>query len=202
MINLLELFNTCLTISYEQIGSEVNYAFVEEKDTLYIYFECSASKQDWKANFDFKRVVYDGLFKVHRGFYECYYQVRNIILDKVYSKDWEEVIVIGYSHGSTLCGFATQDIRYHFPNLKLHGYGFESPRFVKVKKELKYMWNDFTVIRNGTDIVTHVPPKIFGFSDVGTMLKIKGDTKLVENKLPKCVKYHFPQCVIDGLEKL
>ena len=146
--------------------------------------------------------MYDGLFKVHRGFYECYYQVRNIILDKVYSKEWKEVTVIGYSHGGALCGFATQDIRYHFPKLKLRGYGFESPRFVKIKKDLKYMWDDFTVIRNGNDLVTHLPPRIFGYSDVGSMIKIKGDTKLVQKRLvPKCIKYHYQQVVIDGLKK-
>ena len=200
-MTLLKLFNTCLDIPYQTIGTNVNYAFKETGDKLEIYFECSNGLQDWLANFDFKKVVYDGLFKVHRGFYECYYQVRNIILDKVYEKDWKEVIVVGYSHGASLCGFATQDIRYHFPHLKLFGYAFESPRFVKVKRELKYMFDDLTVIRNGNDLVTHVPFKFMGFSDVGTMFNIKGDTSLVEKHIPKCIKYHYPQVVIDGLEK-
>lgn len=201
MINLLELFNTCLTISYEQIGDKVNYAFKEEKDTLYIFFEPSSSLEDWKANFDFKKEMYD-IFKVHRGFYNCYYQCRNFVLDKVYSKEWKEVIVVGYSHGGALATICHQDIRYHFPNLKVHTYAFESPRCLKVPKKYRFYWEGLTRIVNGTDIVAHCPPKIFGYTDLGTMLKVKGDTSLVEKRLPKCIKSHYPQVVEDGLEKL
>ena len=203
MNNLLELFTNCAyKVRYEQIGSEVNYAFVEEKDTLYIYFECSASKQDWKSNFDFKKTLYDGLFKVHRGFYDCYYQVRNIVLDKAYSKNWKEVVIVGYSHGGALVQFALQDIKWHLPNLDVKGYAFESPRALKVQKELRFYWETLTRIQNNWDLVCHVPPKLFSFDDLGKEIKIKGDTKLVENHLPKFIKSHYPQCVADGLEKL
>ena len=41
---LSELFYNCAyTIQYQQAGDSVNYAFVEEGDTLYIYFEGSNS---------------------------------------------------------------------------------------------------------------------------------------------------------------
>ena len=202
-MKLIDLFNTCLNIDYETIGSEVNYAFREEENTLYIYFECSNGTQDWKANLDFKKTLYDGLFKVHRGFYDCYYQVRNIVLDKAYSKNWKEVVVVGYSHGGALCQFAVQDIKWHLPNLDVKGYAFESPRALKVQKELRFYWDGLTRIVNGSDLITHLPPKIFGFDDLGKVVKIKGDTKLVEKKfVPKCIKYHYPQCVADGLQKL
>ena len=202
MINLLELFTNCAyKVHYEQVGSEVNYAFVEEGKTLYIYFQCSNGAEDWRKNFDFKHNAY-GLFKVHRGFYQAYYEVRNIILDKVYSKDYEEVIIVGYSHGSSLAQIAHQDIVYHFPNIKVQTFAFESPRCLKVPKKLRYYWDGLTRIVNGTDIVCHVPPKIFGFTDLGEVINIKGDTKLVLDKVPKCVKYHYPKCVESGLEKL
>lgn len=57
-------------------------------------------------------------------------------------------------------------------------------------------------MRDGSDIVTHCPPKIFGYCHVGNIIKIKGDSSLV-NKwyMPKCIKYHFPQVVYDGLLK-
>ena len=70
-----------------------------------------------------------------------------------------------------------------------------------MKKELKERWETFFVVRNNNDIVTHCPPAIFGFCHVGTILKIHGDTSLVEGKYCKCVKSHFPECVYDGLVK-
>ena len=198
---LLNLFETCLTISYEQIGSEVNYAFIEKdkRKTLYIYFQGSNSITDWVENFMFTKKVYKE-FRVHRGFFRAYSQVRDLLLNRVYDNDYEKIIVIGYSHGGALCQLALEDLVYHFPNLDITGYAFEAPRCVKAGKKLRERWKNLTVIRNGNDIVTHVPPKLFGYTDLGTMLKIKGDTKLVDDRVPKCVKYHYPQCVISGLE--
>ena len=201
-MTLLKLFQTCLYVKYEQTGSEVNYAFVEEGKTLYIYFQCSNGAEDWRKNFDFKHEAY-GLFKVHRGFYQAYYEVRNIVLDKVYSKDYEEVIIVGYSHGSAIATICHQDVRYHFPNIKLQTFAFESPRSLKVPKKLRYYWDGLTRIENNWDLVCHCPPRLFGFDDLGIKVKIKGDTKLVEKKfVPKCIKSHYPQCVMNGLEKL
>jgi predicted lipase len=202
-MNLKNLFSICLTILYEKVGDDVSYATQIDKvnNVLYIFFQGSASVEDWKNNFDFKEKAY-GIFKVHRGFYRCYYQVRNILLDNIYQNNYKKVVVVGYSHGGALCGLATQDIRYHFPKLEVEGYGFEAPRFVKVNKKLKYMFDDFTLIRTNNDLITHLPPKIFGFSDVGKMLKIKGDTSLVKNHLPKCIKSHYPEVVLDALSKI
>lgn len=46
-----------------------------------------------------------------------------------------------------------------------------------------------------------MPPHLFGYCEVGKMLQVYGDTALVENKLPKCVKSHYPQVVEDALKK-
>ena len=84
------------------------------------------------------------------------------------------------------------------------GYGFEAPRIYagyKVKKELQERWATFFVIRCGKDIVTHCPPSFFGYTHVGEIINIEGDISLVEERVPKCVKYHFPQVVYDGLLK-
>ena len=142
-------------------------------------------------------------FKVHRGFLDAYMEVRNIILDKAYEKKYSAIIVVGYSHGGALCQLALEDLVYHFSDMQdsIFGYAFESPRCVKAKKKYRSRWKNLTVIRDGTDLVTHCPPKIFGYNDLGTMLKIKGDTNLVQNKLLKCIKYHYPQVVLDGLKK-
>ena len=202
-MKLSKLFQNCAyDIHYQQAGDSVNYAFVEDKNTLYIYFEGSNSITDWVRNFLFTKKVFDE-FKVHRGFLAAYLEVRNIILDKAYSKQWKKIIVVGYSHGGALCQLALEDLVYHFPQMQdnIFGYAFESPRCVKAKKKYRSRWKNLTVIRDGNDLVTHCPPKIFGYNDLGTMLKIKGDVKLVQNKCLKCIKYHYPQVVKDGLLK-
>jgi len=194
-------YNCAYTIQYETIGEDVNYAFVENGDELQIYFQASNSFLDWIFNFLFPKKMY-GLFKVHRGFLRCYLQVRNIILDKVYNNNYKNIIVIGYSHGSAICQLAHQDLVYHFPSMNIQSYAFESPRCLKVPKKLRFYWNTMTRIVDGTDLITHLPPKLFGFDDLGKQLNILGDTKLVDKKIPKCIKYHYPQVVLDGLEKL
>ena len=202
MDDLYKLFHLCAyDVDYEQVGDSVNYAFQEGVNDLYIFFQGSNSITDWVENFLFSKKVY-GEFRVHRGFLMAYNQVRSIVLDKIYSKTYDKVIVVGYSHGGALATLCHEDIKYHFPKIELHTYAFESPRCVKAKKDIRKRWNDLCVIRTNQDIVCHCPPKIFGYDDLGTMLKVKGDTSLVKNRLPKCIKSHYPQVVLNALEKL
>lgn len=43
---LSELFNNCNLMSYNTIGDSVNYAFIEENDHLFIYFQGSSQISD------------------------------------------------------------------------------------------------------------------------------------------------------------
>lgn len=219
-MKLSTLFENCAyNIHYEQIGDSVNYAFVEEDRTLYIYFQGSNSITDWVRNFFFKKKAYktDGVvFRVHAGFLSAWKEVEDIIIAKITEKEpwgawnfkYDHIVVVGYSHGGALAGLCHECVWYHRPDLRedgLEGYGFESPRFYagfRVKPELRERWEKFTVIRDGDDIVTHCPPIIFGYCHVGQILKIKGDVKLVDKKILNCVKYHYPEVVDDGLKKL
>lgn len=204
MKNLKKLFSNCAyDIKYETAGHDVNYAFIQEDNTLYIYFQGSSSWLDWVRNFLFTKKVYKE-FRVHRGFYDAYEEVRNIILDKVYNIYNQElqIIIVGYSHGGALCTLCLEDLVYHFPLLDIKGYAFESPRSVKAPKKIRDRWKNLTLIRNGCDIVTHCPPKFLGYNDLGKTIKIKGDVSLVKNKLPCFIKYHYPECVYDGLKKM
>lgn len=208
-MDLSKLFYNCdVGVKYETIGDSVNYAFVDDDfdknknpRTLYIYFQGSNSITDWVENFMFTKKVYKE-FRVHKGFYRAYSQVRDIVLNRVYNSMYKKIVVVGYSHGGALCQLALEDLVYHFPELDISGVAFETPRCLKVKKKYRDRWKNLITVRDGTDIVTHCPPKIFGYTDLGTRIKIKGDTSLV-NKwyIPKCVKYHYPQVVEDGLMK-
>lgn len=217
MKKLSELFHLCAyDIEYQQVGDSVNYAFLEEDDSLFIFFQGSNSITDWVLNFLFPAKPYhdmDITYKVHRGFLRCWKQVEDIIIAKICEDDndgnykWKHITVVGYSHGGALAGFCHECVWFWRPDLRengLEGYGFEAPRFYagfKVKKELKERWDKFLVIRDGNDIVTHCPPCIFGFTHVGNILQVEGDTSLVDEKCFKCVKYHYPQVVYDALLK-
>lgn len=194
-------YNCAYKVKYKTIGNDVNYAFVETKGVLYIYFQGSSSLTDWVRNFLFTENPYK-MFKVHKGFYEAYKEVRNVLLDKAYSKEYKEIIIVGYSHGGALCQIAFEDLKYHFPNIIIKGYAFESPRCLKVPKKYRHLWNGLYVIRNNNDLITHLPPMFLGYNHQGEMIKINGDTSLVKNHLPKCIKSHYAECVLDGLHNI
>lgn len=218
-MKLSKLFHKCAyEIHYEQIGDSVNYAFVEDTKTktLEIYFQGSNSITDWVRNFLFGKKPYKDMeitYRVHRGFLSAWKTVEDTIIAKICEDDdngykWKHIIIVGYSHGGALAGFCHECVWFWRPDLResgLEGYGFEAPRFYagfRVRKELLQRWEHFTVIRTNNDIVTHCPPVIFGYSHVGSILKVKGDTSLVDSKwIPRCVKSHYPQVVYDALIK-
>lgn len=217
-IKLSTLFKNCAynLVPYTQIGDSVNYAFVEKDNQLEIYFEGSNSITDWVRNFMFRPIAYNNShshFRVHKGFLDAWRTVHEVIEQKILEKDdngqfkWKDITIVGYSHGGALSGLCYECVWYHREDLRqehLRGYGFESPRFYagfKVKDDLKERWTNYFVIRTNNDIVTHCPPIIFGFTHVGTLLKIKGDTSLVKNKHLKCIKSHYQQVVYDALLK-
>lgn len=72
LMYLSDLFYACAyTVEYQQTGDSVNYAFVEDGKTLYVYFQGSNSITDWVRNFFFKKKPYKDMecvFRVHAGF--------------------------------------------------------------------------------------------------------------------------------------
>ena len=217
MKQLSELFKICDDPNgYQEVGRSVNYKFQEEGDCLTIYFQGSNSTWDWIRNFMFGKRPYKDMsipYRVHRGFLAAWKEVEDIIIEKITetvdgSYKWKDITVVGYSHGGALCQFAVECVWYHRADLRcgqMRGYAFEAPRIFaqwRLPQALKERWGSRFVFRDGTDIVTHCPPILFGYRNLGTMQKIKGDYHLVDKKwLPRCVKYHYQQVVYDGLVK-
>ena len=213
MLKMSELFWTChCGVRYQTAGDDVNYAFVEDGSTLYIYFQGSNSTTDWIRNFLFKKRPYKDMgipYRVHRGFLAAWKEVEDIIIEKIKEGEpnykWQHIVVVGYSHGGALAAFCHECVWYWRPDLResgLVGYGFEAPRIFggwRVPANLQERWSRFTVIRTGHDIVTYCPPCIFRFCHVGEILHIDGDISVVKQRVPKCVKYHFPEVVYGAL---
>lgn len=181
MMKFSEIFKQCAYyVKYQEIGENVDYAFVEDGDTLFIYFKGSDSKVDWRNNFAFWKKPYKDMknpYRVHGGFMKCWKQVEDIVIEKIADPRWQRIITVGYSHGGALAAFCQECVWYHRPDIRDNcwGLGYEAPRIYAglwFRKKLRARWKNFIVFRNRNDIVTHVPPRCFGFWHVGSVVKI------------------------------
>ena len=190
-MSFTKLFENCaFNVPYQEAGDHVNYAFVEDGRTLYIYFQGSQGDVDWRRNFSFWKHPYKDMknpYLVHSGFMTAWKEVEDIVIEKITECSavmsmeyrWDKIIVIGYSHGGALAAFCHECVWYHRPDIreKCWGIGFEAPRIyagLRFRTELRSRWNNFRVFRNRQDLVTHVPPRCFGFWHVGSLVKIGG----------------------------
>jgi hypothetical protein len=215
---LSELFYECaFKGGYQQVGDSVNYKFIVKGKSLTIYFQGSNSITDWVRNFLFKKRPYKDMkipYKVHRGFLAAWKEVEDIIIEKVTRKEldspeymYDDIIIVGYSHGGALAQLCHECVWYHRPDLRLFNlrtYAFEAPRMFghyRVSDKLQERWEECVIIRTNNDIVTHCPPRIFKYCHVGTVFTFKGDISKAPDKwyIPKCVKSHYPEVVYDAI---
>lgn len=179
-MRLYRLFYECINIPYSAAGCCANYAIRRELDTLYIFFEKSNGHADWKSNFDFPARAYKRMGKTvwfaHQGFLAVWKQIEPMLAPEIANESIRRICITGYSHGAAIAVLCHEYVWYNRPDLHetLEGYGFGCPRvFWGIPTaELKRRWANFTVIRNIDDIVTHVPPFVFGYSHVGNLLQI------------------------------
>ena len=201
--SLLELFNLVRSVPYIQLEENTASYFVRcDGDTLYLLFEPSNGKTDWKNNFDFPAKPYremKDLWFVHRGFLRVWKTIEPHIAALVADKHIRRIVVAGYSHGAAIALLCHEYCVFHRPDIApfIEGYGFGCPRVVwgLLKKSLKVRFKNFTVVRNHTDLVTHVPPWIFGFHHVGKFLRIGKKMKV------GMVKSHYPENYVAALEE-
>ena len=176
------LFRQCLDAEYIHAGDAADYCISRHGSILYIFFQCSNGIRDWSNNLDFPARAYsngDNCWFVYRGFLRVWKSVRKEIEDKVRIElqrgGVTHIVCVGYSHGAALAGLATEDLQFLFGNSVLvSGYGFGCPRFLWgiVGRCVKARFFRFTVVRNIPDLVTHLPPAIFGYSHVSKPLRV------------------------------
>ena len=119
-------------------------------------------------------------WRVHGGFHKVWKSMQDDI--EAYVAEFlanhpeiKKIVIIGYSHGAALAVLATEDMEYLYgKTYEVSGYGFGTPRVLWgiVPKEVKERLRNFTSVRNIPDIVTHVPPMLFGFRNAGTLIKV------------------------------
>lgn len=194
--NLRELYDRCLSASYTHVEHDGDFAIQRQGNTLFLLLEWSDGGADWSNNFKFFAKPYKHMnskWLCHRGFLRVWKSIESYIKEDLMDPTVEKIIIIGYSHGAAVAGLAHEYVWFNRPDLRENGlitFAFGAPRFYwgfKVKKKLKERWATFYPIRNIDDIVTHVPPVVFGFRHVNDLIVIG------EKKKYNAIDAHRPE---------
>lgn len=150
------------------------------KSIMTIVFRGSDSEKDWITNFTFskKKIPYGNKasdVRVHKGFLEAYKSplVRNK-LHELMCLDCDTIYITGHSYGAALAVLCALDLQYNFPEKEFYVTLFGCPRVGNEQFSKSYNSRVFNTVRieNGNDIVTKVPPKLFGYRHVGAKIHV------------------------------
>lgn len=201
---LSEYLRQCLDAYYTTLAEGADVAIERAGDRLTIYLEHSDGGDDWRNNLDFPTVPYraaDGIrWRAHRGFVRVWKVIEEHVATILADPTLQSIVTVGYSHGGALAVLCHEYIWYNRPDLRSHikGYGFGAPRVVwgLYEQEFYDRWARFTVIRNIDDIVTHLPPRVLGYTHVGHMLEIGEKGRYTR------VDAHRPENILKELERV
>lgn len=191
-MNITELYARILKAEYTHLEETASFAFERDGATLYIYFEWSNGKTDWKNNFDFPAKPYRDMknkWFAHRGFLKVWKIIEPHLKEQILDDSVKYIVIGGYSHGAAIALLCHEYCKFNRSDILIEGYGFGAPRVVWgfLRKAVKQRFDGFTVVRNGCDIVTHLPPAVLGYRHAGNILKIG------RNKGYKPIESHYPE---------
>ena len=171
--------------------------------TITIVFRGTDSPDEWRSNLlFFKKVIpynnRNSAIRVHSGFINAYKNEK--VRDKIHSlipKETCRIIVAGHSRGAALAVLCAVDLQYNFPDKSVEAYLFGCPRVGNRAFAKSYNKRVFKTLRieNGNDIVTKLPPAVFGFRHVGTRIGV-GNTRL---PLLLSAHDHYPNMYLKGI---
>lgn len=187
--NLLEKFNTCARVKYTHVENDGSYAFKREGDKLTFYFQKSNGLRDWWNNFYFPAKPYRdmrNLWFCHRGFLKVWKSIEPYIAADIADPSVSTIEIIGYSHGGAIAQLCYEYVKFHRPTVAVTGYGFGSPRVLWgfASKSVKERFKGFVVVRNGHDLITHLPPILFGFRHICEIKKVGKSVGLIKDHYP------------------
>ena len=163
---LLDLFRLACDSGAKTVGDNTQYTIHEDSNNLYLAIQGSVQKSDWLYNFKFLAKPYKNMnekWYVHGGFATCWKLARDQIiqdaLDKLGNK---RLIILGYSHGAALALLAHE--WFEFNGYNSETYCFGCPRILWFpSKSIRNRFKNVKIIQRRGDLVTHVPPVMFGF---------------------------------------
>ncbi len=168
---------------YRKVENSGSFFTEKHGDCLRIYFEQSNGFVDWKNNLTFPAKPYKRMKHVwfcHRGFLKVWKSIEPYLADAIADLSVRKIEIVGYSHGAAIALLCYEYCIFNRPDIDVWGVGFGCPRVFwgYVPKAVKERFKNFKVVRNGMDIVTHVPPALFGFRHITEVIEIgKGKSK-------------------------
>lgn len=197
MKDLLSKFNTCVQAEYTHVENDGSFATIRNGNTLVLLFEQSNGKTDWRNNFDFPAKPYRDMknaWYCHRGFLKVWKSIEPYISNDICDPSVDSIEIIGYSHGGAIAQLCFEYVKFNRPDVRVTGVGFGSPRVLWgfASEAVKARFDGFKVIRNGNDLITHLPPVLFGFRHVCEVVKV--------GKSKGLIKDHFPDNYAEALK--
>ena len=175
---LLELFEYCLETEYKNVENGGSYAVFRRDETLYVSFEKSNGAEDWINNLSYHAVSRgrsDDVWYCHEGFLTVFNSVLPYIQPYLADESVRIIITVGYSHGAALALLFHEQVYQTRKDIRdnCFSFGFGCPRVVfGTVKDEGLRWRNFYMIRNGSDAVTHLPPRSLGYRHVGKLIRI------------------------------
>ena len=197
---MIDFFKRILNAKYTQLEEEAASFCVErDPNALVLLFEWSNGATDWKNNFDFPAKPYRDMedkWYCHRGFLRVWKAIEPHLAEAIMNPEVKYILIGGYSHGGAIAALCHEYCRFHRPDCIVQGYGFAAPRVVwgRLSETVKDRFDGFRVIRNRGDIVTHLPPVLFGFRHAGWI------TTLGKTGKYSPIKAHYADSYIKELE--
>ncbi len=203
--SLYALFSRCLSADYRHtsVGGDYALEYDLRSRRLYVLFEWSDGMEDWHNNLTFfsktvnPKDPKEEQWRCHRGFLKVWSamkeEIETLAFKYIQYDRVKEICCVGYSHGAALALLATECF-YRRTSVSVIGYGFGCPRVIKgsIPNRLERRLSHFHTIRNDSDLVTHLPPSIFGFHHIN--LEVVG-----EKGKYSCIRAHTPQAYLDAL---
>ena len=164
-----------------------DYLIKRDGDTLKLFFEWSDGLKDWISNLNFPVKPYKNMehtWHCHRGFLKVWKAIEPYVADHINNPNVKKIEVVGYSHGAAIALLCYEYCVFNRPDIEVEGAGFGCPRVFWgfVPKSVKDRFKNFKVVWNGKDIVCHVPPILFGFRHISTVVKV-GKTNPIKDHI-------------------
>lgn len=189
------------TISFDKQNIE-GYFHFDSENTNDLFIEVFGSglpdaafvENDWiRTDFQVwpKRV---GLMRYHAGFYKGWKQIEEITFDQIKENEVKRVFIFGHSLGAAVAGVGALELKRRFEHfVEVYHFGFGGPRFMykgltAVTFNAKVRSKNY---RYGIDIVTFLPPWIFGARHGDELIKLTPPKRKFSFK--NFMADHYPQ---------
>jgi triacylglycerol lipase len=157
------------------VDSDVGTAgyIVEGNDIIVVVFRGTQDELDWKTHVNARLVALQGGTRVHTGFFQAYWPIRDAMFEfikRAIAAKPRPIYVTGHSLGGALALMATAELANDddatVRDCAAACYTFGCPRAGDASFDM-YVKAPLYRITNGVDLVPAIPPAILGYRHVG-----------------------------------